>query len=867
MKLEKMKRKLTSVEKKEVVQFKKQQKEIQRIKKEMASTLSWMDIDEVQDNRIILKRGSKTEYVMGYKILPHNIFIDETNAFFRRIQAVRSCFNQAPGNLYFQFVYSPVNADSYVNNVNYLLSEEEDKVVKKMLEADLEKMEAFKRSFKELEFFVLIKNSDPRKLEKDMDDLYGALQAGLFYPEELNKRDFFNYISYAFENNSINDYMFGRGILSYLNQKIQYNEAKDKLEKTDSTEDFSMYGTPIYNIRPAIKRIEKSKLAPTGFGIKNNYLIVGNKYVSNLLVEKFTTHFTEGFLCEFLNDPRIKLFMLDRHLKGVNMAQMLRRDLAEMQQRYEKTTDRMVLARIQNDLESQEQYIEQVIRDNDITHDVVLVLQIWADELKELEQARLDLMNKVSTYGLTLSKGNFIQEELFKMVNPLWIDINLPSVVLEQFGQPMPSTTVAGLYPWVFDTLKDEKGFLFGHEKQNGGIVLFDPAYYMHNPFEATRDNRVNGNMVVLGKAGSGKTTAMNLNIRNFIRNKWKIIWIDPENKNDRITKKYNGTFVNWGQRDNIINIFDLKPISTDDDEDDSKKWDTELAIFNVIEDVNLVFQYLFPTISENTLALVGELVKKTYEEVGIVKDKNGKYESFKDKQYEDMPTFTDFNRVLEARMRLLTNSKKTQFEKESEYLNDLHMKLQRLLNEWSIYFNGHTTVKLPDEQGRQIISFGTKKLFNLPDNLQTALYYVMFTYAWSLCLDETQESAFIIDEAHTMILKGKTAELVAQFYRRSRKYKNIMCTITQSPRDFADEKVLTHGKAIFQNAVYKIIMNLDKDGVTDVAKLDTLNDNEQLLIQDLMQGDSLFICGSKRLPIHVLATDNELIEMGAGYN
>ena len=867
MKLKNMNRKLTSIEKKEISSLKKQQKEAIKIRKKMATTLSWLDIDEVLENKIILKRGTKTEYVMGYKIQPHNIFIDESHEFLRRIQAVRRCFNQAPANLYFQFVYSPVNADPYINHVNYLLGEEDDKVVKKMLEDDLDKMESFQHAFKELEFFVLIKNSDPRKLEKDMEDLYGALQLGLFYPCILNKRDFFNYIAYSFENNSINDYMFARGILSYLNQKIQYNEAKNQLEKIDKTEDFSKYGTPIYNIRPTLKKVEKSKLAPTAIGIRNNYLIVGNRYVSNLLVEKFTTHFSEGFLCEFLNNQNIKLYMLDRHLKGVNMAQMLRRDLAEMQQRAEKTVDRMVLARIQNDLDSQEQYIEQVIRDNDTTHDVLIVLQVWADELKELEQTRMDLMNKASTYGLSLSKGNFIQEELFKLVNPLWIDVNLPGVVLEQIGQPMPSTTVAGLYPWVFDTLKDEKGFLFGYEKQNGGIVLFDPAYYMHNPRESTIDNRVNGNIVVIGKAGSGKTTAMNLNVRNFIRNKWKIIWIDPENKNDKITGKYKGTFVNWGQRDNIINIFDLKPISSDDDEDDAKKWDTELAIFNVIEDVNLVLQYLFPSISENALALVGDLVKKTYEEVGIKKDKNGNYLSFKDKRYEDMPTFTDFNRVLEARMRLLNNAKRVQYEKESEYLNDLHMKLQRLLNEWSIYFNGHTTVKLPDKNERQMISFGTKKLFNLPNNLQTALYYVMFTYAWSLCLDEGQESAFIIDEAHTMILKGNTAELVAQFYRRSRKYKNIMCTITQSPRDFADEKVLTHGKAIFQNAVYKVIMNLDKDGVTDIAKLETLNDNEQWLIQDLKQGDALFICGSKRLPIHVFATDNELVEMGAGYN
>lgn len=860
-----MNRKMTSIEKKEVSQFQKQKKEVEKIKKKMATTLSWLDIDEVMEDKIVLKRGNKTEYVTGFKLQPHNIFIDSTNDFLKRILSIRNCFNQAPDNLYFQFVASAVNADFFLNHVNHLMEQEEDVVVQKMLESDLEKMTSFQNVFRELDFFVMLKSANLNRLEKEMDDLKAALTTGGFSPECLNKRDFFNYIAHAFENSTINDFMFARGVFSYLNQRLQYDHERDKLVKIDPTEDFSGYGTPIFNIRPAIKQIQKSKMAPTGLGVEKDYLIVGDKYVSNLLVQKFTTHFAEGLLCEFLNQPNIKLYMLDSHLTGVNMARMLRRDLAEMQQKYDNSVDRLEISRIKNDLDSQERYIEQVIQDNDTTHDVILVFQIWADELRELQDLRKKFMNNISSnYGLSLTKGMFIQEQLFKLINPLWIDVDLPSVVLEQIGQPMPSTTVAGLYPWVFETLKDEEGFLCGYEKQNGGIIVFDPAFYMHNPKEAVLTNRINGNMIILGKAGSGKTTASNLQVRNFIKNKWKLVWIDPENKNKKITNKYNGTFVSWGQRDNIINMFDLRPISTDEEESDDKKWDTELAIFNVIEDINLVFQYLFPTIEENVLAMVGNLVKKTYEIVGIKKDSKGNYPPFKHLGYEDMPTFENFYQVLQAEIRALSKNDKKQ--KELDGLIDLSIKTQRLLNEWSIYFTGHTTVHLPDENGRQIISFGTKKLFNLPDNLQTALYYIMFKYAWSLCLDDSQESAFIIDEAHTMILKGKISSLVSQFYRRSRKYKNIMCAITQSPRDFADEKVLTDGKAIFQNAVYKLIMNLDKDAVDDVAKLETLNENEQFLIQNLKQGQALFICGSRRIPMQIYASDTELVEMGAGY-
>lgn len=56
----------------------------------------------------------------------------------------------------------------------------------------------------------------------------------------------------------------------------------------------------------------------------------------------------------------------------------------------------------------------------------------------------------------------FLQEQLFKVISPLWIDDynKLPTVIYEQLGQSMPSTTFAGLYPFAFDTLKDKKRYL-----------------------------------------------------------------------------------------------------------------------------------------------------------------------------------------------------------------------------------------------------------------------------------------------------------------------------------------------------------------------------------------------------------------------
>ena len=392
-------------------------------------------------------------------------------------------------------------------------------------------------------------------------------------------------------------------------------------------------------------------------------------------------------------------------------------------------------------------------------------------------------------------------------------------------------------------------------------MIFFDPFFWLHEHEEAVQLQRLNGNIIVVGKSGSGKSTTMSLIIRDMIMNKTRIVWIDPVNKNQALTKRYGGTYIVWGRRENIINIFDLKRISTDEDEtDDSIMYDTELAINNVTSDVNQVLQYLYPQISDDTLTVTGDIVIRAYDKVGVVRDEEGKYPSFQYLTAEDMPTFTTFNECLQERITEIKSDPSQ--KKELDLLMDLSVKMRRIINEWGIFFDGHTSVKYSDS-ARQIISFGTKMLFNAPVNLRTALNHIMFKFSWDLCLDNVDESAFIIDEAHMLILEGQTAEMVAQFYRRARKYHTVMIAGTQQPGDFADERIITHGKAIFNNAVYKMIMHLDKDDCTDIKKLVRMNSNETDLIQRFSQGDALFVCGNRRIPINVFATNNELHEMG----
>ena len=59
--------------------------------------------------------------------------------------------------------------------------------------------------------------------------------------------------------------------------------------------------------------------------------------------------------------------------------------------------------------------------------------------------------------------------------------------------------------------------------------------------------------------------------------------------------------------------------------------------------------------------------------------------------------------------------------------------------------------------------------------------------------------------------------------------------------------------------------MLLKRQAVDDLGKLIDLNDNEKESIKGYSQGEALFVCGSRRMRINVVATEQELDSFGSG--
>jgi len=73
------------------------------------------------------------------------------------------------------------------------------------------------------------------------------------------------------------------------------------------------------------------------------------------------------------------------------------------------------------------------------------------------------------------------------------------------------------------------------------------------------------------------------------------------------------------------------------------------------------------------------------------------------------------------------------------------------------------------------------------------------------------------------------------------------------------------HGKAIFDNSSYYLVMGLKKQAVEDLSMLIDLNENEKEGIKRFSQGEALFVWGNRRMQINVIVTEDELESFGSG--
>ena len=588
----------------------------------------------------------------------------------------------------------------------------------------------------------------------------------------------------------------------------------------------------------------KSQLAPKGLQFNQSDFIISDKYATVLTVISYPRFINDGYLSDLTNIPGVKVSIKHIPVPLSSLTKMLNKELADLRTKYQTERDNTILERIRQDIDSLETFIQQFTASQSKTFDFQLHMMITADTKEELENKKLNLKTYLDSMEMVAVPLRFEQQRVLKSMLPIFDK----QVIEDRVGTIMPSPTMACMYPFIFDSLKDEGlSTLLGVEF-SGGVVLFNQFLYQIKK----ENNRNNANMIILGASGSGKSTAAKLMIRSHIRNDYQLVCVDPEGELTEMTKNYGGEVIDLGKGGQYGMINPLE-IVLDSDEDELKDGLGYTVLTRSLQTQKAFIKYYDPSIEEDVLTLYSEMIQETYRRFGIDFDTD-----FTKLKSDDYPTFRDVYATV--RGKILSMPDRTH---EKDILERLELKIRPIVKELKYYFDGHTTIK----PNSNFIVFNIRELMNSDSNIRNALFFNILKYAWSLTLDKSVNTVLAVDEAH-VLLGGNNAlgaEFLAQVQRRSRKYNTGTIIITQQPSDFCAPDVLMHGKAIFDNASYYLVMGLKKQAVEDLGYLIDLNDNEREGIKRYNQGEGLLVCGSRRMQINVVLTDAELDSFGSG--
>ena len=382
----------------------------------------------------------------------------------------------------------------------------------------------------------------------------------------------------------------------------------------------------------------RKEVAPKGITFNPNDFFISDTYATLLTVISYPGAIFPGYLASLISGMSgVKIVAKHIPIAFTVLAKMLNRQLADIQDRYQRENDVTVQEKLRQDYDSLNEFVTSITNNQSKVFDFQLHIMITAKTKEDLERKKVEIKDILEGMQMRAIPLRFEQEKVLKSCLPIFEKQDIE----DRIGTPIPSPTLAAMYPFVFDCIKDPGLSCLLGVDFSGGIILFNQFLYQIKK----EHNRNNANLILLGTSGSGKSTAAKLLLRTHIRNEYKIIAIDPEGEYEDMTKLYDGDFINLGLGGEYGMINPLE-IVVDVDRDEAGAEVGKAVFVSAIQTLKTFMMYYDPSIEEDLLNLFNEVVIETYQRFNI--NVNTDFSTLKS---EDYPTFSDVYKTIRGRI------------------------------------------------------------------------------------------------------------------------------------------------------------------------------------------------------------------------
>lgn len=543
-------------------------------------------------------------------------------------------------------------------------------------------------------------------------------------------------------------------------------------------------------------------LAPSALKINSKELNLGEKVVRSFFVISFPRFLSEDWFSPIINMD--KMFDVSIFVHPLETAKSLRefqKKVAEVQSqiriREEKGLVRdPVLDTAYQDLENLRDQLQQA---QEKMFQVGLYVSVYADNSDELDKAESEIKSILESKMVYVKPALFQQEQGFTSILPIAKDeLSVHSKI--------NSSPLSSIFPFVSFDLTSDKGILYGINRHNSSLVLFD------------RYSLENYNSVTFAKSGSGKSYATKLEILRTLMFDTEVIVIDPENEYQYMAEAVGGRYFNISlNSDHHINPFEL-PIPGEDEE--------PAAVLRS-QIINLVglFRIMMGGLSAEEDAIIDRAITETYALKDITADSD-----FKN---IEPPLLSDFELVLGG-------------IEGGESLAQRLTKYTR--GTWSNFINRPSNIDI----NKKFVVFSIR---DMEDELKPVAMYIVTHYIWNAIRRELKKRLLVIDEAWWMMKSDDTASFLLSLAKRGRKYYLGLATITQDVDDFLKS---SYGLPIVTNSSIQVLLKQSPTVIDRLQEVFNLTDEEKYLLLESGVGEGIFFAGLKHVAIKIIASTTE---------
>ncbi len=581
------------------------------------------------------------------------------------------------------------------------------------------------------------------------------------------------------------------GILDFLKNK---NNPNKKDEKITSFLPQQIYESGVLELRDVI--------APSALKVSPRSLDLGDKVVRSFFVISYPRYLSDSWFSPIINLDQV--FDISIFIHPIETSKILRqfqKKVAEVQSQISIREEKGLVRDPQldtahNDLETLR---DQLLQATEKIFDVGLYISLYADSLTELDKVESRMRSILESSLVYVKPAIFQQEEGFRSVLPIATD-------LLNVHSKLNSSPLSSLFPFISFELTSDKGILYGINRHNSGLVLFD------------RFSLANYNSVTFAKSGAGKSYTTKLEILRSLMFDIDVIVIDPEKEYEYMTEATGGRFFNISlTSEHHINPFDL-PAAQEGEEI------ADVLRSNIVNLVGL-FRLMLGGLTPVEDSIVDRAISETYALKDITPDS--------DFSQIEPPLLSDFELVL-AGMEGAENL----VQKLSKYTKGT----------WSGFINKPTNVDI----NKRFVVFSLR---DMEDELKSVAMYLITHFIWTDIRKELKKRLLVIDEAWWMMKSEDTASFLFGLAKRGRKYYLGLSTITQDVEDFLRSP---YGVPIITNSSIQMLMKQSPSSINLVQKTFNLTDEEKYLLLESTVGEGIFFAGMKRVAIKVIGSYTE---------